>query len=221
MATFLTDTDFRLPSSGGTLDLDALVELSNRRRRTMEEARANVERRRQDLRDQGMLGYEDVADQSAAADKIQDNILLRTPKLNSGDLMESFFPEYKKDTRKWQESNYANELMPDLDEARRRDMPNIQAKKLPGIGTAVRSSDGKVAVSGRYGVGFAQPRDTPDPNRKIEGIPAAEWFAKKAAEQGESNRFATAAPTGKTDEWGRPTYTGKAVVQSAMQRKKA
>jgi hypothetical protein len=177
------------PSSQGRPDLDALVELSNRRRRTMEEARANVDRRRQDLRDQGMLGYE----RPASAEAVDRYMERRLPA-----------------------EQYAK--LPEVS------VEDVSVKQMPGIGTAVQYGPDARAVVGRYGTGSAVARTEPDPNRKIEGIPAAEWFAKKAAEQGESNRFATAVPTGVTDKqdpWGvMPRYTGKAVVQEAMKKKK-
>lgn len=96
------------------------------------------------------------------------------------------------------------------------------AQEIPGIGRRV-DYDGGRAVVGRYGTGVATNVSQPDPNRTIEGKPAAQWFAEQAAKQGVSNRFATAVPTGVTDKqdpWGiKPRYTGKAVVEKAMKKK--
>lgn len=97
-------------------------------------------------------------------------------------------------------------------------------QEVPGIGRRV-DYDGGRAMLGRTGTGTMVTRTQPDPNRTIEGMPAAEWFAKKAGEQGVSNRYATAVPTGVTDKqdpWGvKPRYTGKAIVEGAMNKKKA
>jgi len=97
-------------------------------------------------------------------------------------------------------------------------------REIPGIGRTIGYSGGGKAIVGKYGTGTAVARDKPDPKRMIEGMPAAEWFAKKAGEQGVSNRFATAVPTGVTDKqdpWGvKPRFTGKAVVADAMSKKK-
>lgn len=93
-------------------------------------------------------------------------------------------------------------------------------QEVPGIGRRIDYNGGR-ALLGRYGTGTAVARDAPDPNRKIDGKPVAQWFAEKAAEQGVSNRFATAVPTGTKDYLGRPEFTGKAVVEKAMNKKKA
>lgn len=184
MNSVYVDTD----GNAGRPDLDALVELSNRRRRTMEEARANVDRRRQDLIDRGEMGPQPLANPEAARGAVLD----RLPPRQAEDIIFEGAPTA------------------------------VQA--VPNIGRRVDYADGRVML-GKYGTGSAVARTEPDPNRKIEGIPAAEWFAKKAAEQGVSNRFATAVPTGVTDKqdpWGvMPRYTGKAVVQEAMKKKKA
>jgi hypothetical protein len=98
-------------------------------------------------------------------------------------------------------------------------------KTMPGIGTAVKFGNGGTAVVGRYGTGIATPRTENQGEAMIEGMPASKYFAKKAGEQGVSNRYATAVPTGVTDKqdpWGvKPRYTGKAIVEGAMNKKKA
>ena len=98
--------------------------------------------------------------------------------------------------------------------------PPETVKAVPGIGN-LTYYDGARVMTGRYGTGVATNESRPDPNRKIDGKLAAEWFAEKAAEQGVSNRFATAVPTGTKDYLGRPEFTGKAIVEKAMNKKKA
>lgn len=142
------------------VDLDYLLEMA-RRKRMMQEARANVEGRRQELRERGMLGYEDVNDPQAAANRVYENALRLGNDINYTKFSRNFFPETRAAYDKWAASNYEDKnLRKDIDQATQRDMPGIQAKQLPGIGTAVRSSNGKAAVSGRYGVGFSMPRYT-------------------------------------------------------------
>ncbi len=98
--------------------------------------------------------------------------------------------------------------------------PPETVKAVPGIGN-LTNYDGARVMTGRYGTGVATNESRPNPNRTIEGIPAAQWFAQAAARQGVSNRFATAVPTGTEDYLGRPEFTGKAVVEKAMNKKKA
>ena len=98
--------------------------------------------------------------------------------------------------------------------------PPETVKAVPGIGN-LTNYDGARVMTGRYGTGVATNEPRPNPNRTIEGIPAAQWFAQAAARQGVSNRFATAVPTGTEDYLGRPEFTGKAVVEKAMNKKKA
>lgn len=98
--------------------------------------------------------------------------------------------------------------------------PPETVKAVPGIGN-LTNYDGARVMTGRYGTGVATNEPRPNPNRTIEGIPAAQWFAQAAARQGVSNRFATAVPTGTEDYLGRPEFTGKAVVDKAMNKKKA
>jgi hypothetical protein len=191
---------------GGGFDLNGLVEMA-RRKRMMQEAGANVAGRRQELREQGMLGYEDVDDSAKASRELQDRMyLLRNVVGESNPFGNRFDKEF-------------------MGGGAADSLKNLESKKIPGIGTALRTPDGKTAVVGRYGVGYSTQRDTPDPNRTIEGKPAAQWFAERAGEQGVSNRYATAVPTGVTDKqdpWGvKPRYTGKAIVDDAMNKKKA
>ena len=102
--------------------------------------------------------------------------------------------------------------------------PPETVKAVPGIGN-LTNYDGARVMTGRYGTGVATNEPRPNPNRTIEGIPAAQWFAKKAGEQGVSNKFAVAVPTGVTDAqdpWGiKPRFTGKAIVEQAMKKKKS
>ncbi len=105
--------------------------------------------------------------------------------------------------------------------------PPETVKAVPGIGN-LTNYDGARVMTGRYGTGVATNEPRPNPNRTIEGIPAAQWFAKKAGEQGVSNKFAVAVPTGVTDAqdpWGiYPRFTGitgKAIVEQAMKKKKS
>lgn len=98
--------------------------------------------------------------------------------------------------------------------------PPETVKAVPGIGN-LTNYDGARVMTGRYGTGVATNEPRPNPNRTIEGIPAADWFAERAAGQGVSNRFATAVPTGTKDYLGRPEFAGKAIVEKAMNKKKA
>lgn len=183
------DTENQL---GGNLDLDALVELS-RRKRMMQEAAANVGGRRQELIEMGRMGPQPLANPAAAA-KAAEARLEPLPAYQRAEI----FLEGKPTT----------------------------VLEIPGIGRAIDYERGGRVVVGKYGAGMAIKRDDPDdPNfKRIEDMPAAEWFAKKAGEQGVSNRFATAVSTGVTDKqdpWGvKPRFTGKAVVADAMSKKK-
>ena len=178
------DTENQL---GGNLDLDALVELS-RRKRMMQEAAANVGRRRQELIEMGRMGPQPLANPDAAYYAVRS----RLPAYQRAEI----FLEGKPTT----------------------------VREIPGIGRAIDYEEGGRAVVGKYGTGTAIKLDDPHSQRMIEGMPAAEWFAKKAGEQGVSNQFATAVPTGVTDKqdpWGvKPRFTGKAVVADAMSKKK-
>lgn len=172
----------------GNLDLNALVELS-RRKRMMQEAAANVGGRRQELIEMGRMGPQPLANPYAAAGAVMARL-----------------PDYQAVEIAW-------------------DGYPTTVQEIPGIGHAIDHERGGRAVVGKYGTGTAAKRD--DRNRKhsmIENMPAAEWFAKKAGEQGVSNRFATAVSTGVTDKqdpWGvKPRFTGKAVVADAMSKKK-
>jgi hypothetical protein len=97
-------------------------------------------------------------------------------------------------------------------------------QEVPGIGRRVDYDGGRVML-GKDGVGSAVPLKKDRKEAMIEGMPASKYFAEKAGEQGVSNRYATAVPTGVTDKqdpWGiKPRYTGKAVVDDAMNKKKA
>lgn len=171
----------------GNLDLNALVELS-RRKRMMQEAAANVGGRRQELIEMGRMGPQPLANPAAAEQAVMRRL-----------------PDY-------QDVEIAFQGKP------------TTVREIPGIGRSIGYAGGGKAIVGKYGTGTAVARDKPDPNRMIDGVPAAEWFAKKAGEQGVSNRFATAVSTGVTDKqdpWGvKPRFTGKAVVADAMSKKK-
>ena len=80
--------------------------------------------------------------------------------------------------------------------------PPETVKAVPGIGN-LTNYDGARVMTGRYGTGVATNEPRPNPNRTIEGIPAAQWFAQAAARQGEANRF-----------------SGKDIVDKAMNKKK-
>jgi hypothetical protein len=174
------------------VDLDYLLEMA-RRKRMMQEAGANVAGRRQELRERGMLGYENATMPMAAAERVMTRL---TPE---------------------QVAQMATIPQSALKES--------TVKTMPGIGTAVKFGNGGTAVVGRYGTGIATPRTENQGEAMIEGMPASKYFAKKAGEQGVSNRYATAVPTGVTDKqdpWGvKPRYTGKAIVEGAMNKKKA
>ena len=171
----------------GNLDLDALVELS-RRKRIMQEAAANVGRRRQELIEMGRMGPQPLANSEAADYAVRRRLPVDQI--------------YHINFQGWPTT----------------------VQEIPGIGRAIDYQRGGRAVVGKYGTGTAIKLDDPHSQRMIEGMPAAEWFAKKAGEQGVSNRFATAVPTGVTDKqdpWGvKPRFTGKAVVADAMSKKK-
>lgn len=103
---------------------------------------------------------------------------------------------------------------------RRPDAGSVNSTKVvPGIGhiTDVQLEDSGAngnrgyVMTGRYGTGSNVQRDKPDPNRTIEGIPAAEWFKRAANRQGADNKYARAETTGRTDQYGAPQMQGVAI----------
>ena len=79
----------------------------------------------------------------------------------------------------------------------------VSTQVVPGIGNLTNYEGGK-ALTGRYGTGVVTYRKDPDPNRKIDGKPAAEWFGEAASRQGKPNLFSS----------------GKDIVNKAMNKKK-
>lgn len=79
-----------------------------------------------------------------------------------------------------------------------------ETRVVPGIGHVTNFGDQGRVVTGRYGTGSVVNSAEPNPNRIIEGLPAAEWFKQAAIRQGADNKYARAEATGKTDKLGRP-----------------
>lgn len=178
-----------IPAPRSSVDPQQLLAEALQRR--AQQGREAVDLRRQQLREQGALGYEDVNDPQMAGIELQDRMYLErgvagdaNPFGNRFD--RHFLPKWETALNAKPDSNLSRDSSV---EAMKSDLPGLQAKVLPGIGTAMRTNDGKSAVVGRYGVGYATQRDTPDPNREIDGIPAAKWFQDAARRQGESNQF--------------------------------
>lgn len=73
------------------------------------------------------------------------------------------------------------------------DVEELTVREVPGIGRAVKYGNSATAISGRYGTGVATQERRPDPNRTIEGVPAAQWFANAAKRQETGNKYADAS----------------------------